>query len=273
MQDERARSRQFALNVQSGIVPAPEDVPIPERMFLSPDETSLQRRVALLGFSFPVWRFLSQVVGGPSLLEHFGMARLARAPDLRDASLPDPARDEYGVGFCLLMTGGTYIEYRRAYILCGVAAQGCLVIRNNSWFFGRDRLPWPAAVSFTRRDVDDWQDIAPQSIADFQAIDPHPVFVQHCLELIEAHEKRLQSWLLTAGIPYLVAFLREKLARGRGVPYLGWVTDGQPPWRPHDVCALDADIVNRLETAPDEFIRPGFRLTLLSGPKGDLPVV
>jgi NH3-dependent NAD+ synthetase len=130
-----------------------------ERDRLSP---YVKDRMRHLGATFPVWRFPAARVNGTSLLEEWGMTRLVRANDLRDASLPDPARDEFGAGYVWHdEMGETYVELRRAYFLCTFYGKSpvTVVVRNNSAWFGWDRLPERAYVSFT-----------PMTVVDLQAL-------------------------------------------------------------------------------------------------------
>jgi NH3-dependent NAD+ synthetase len=130
-----------------------------ERDRLSP---YVKDRLRHLGSTFPVWRFPAARVNGTSLLEEWGMTRLERPNDLRDASLPDPARDEFGAAYTWHdEMGETYVELRRAYFLCTFYGESpvTVVIRNNSAWFGWDRLPERAYVSF-----------APMTVADLRAL-------------------------------------------------------------------------------------------------------
>ncbi len=275
MNAEKELTRRFATLVQEGSFDALAETPwpAPETMLaeaFTGDLPSITARCGVLGFSFPVWRFLTQGERGASLVEYFGMTRLSRPNDLRDATLPDPARDEFGIGFSCTKDGH-YIEYRRAYILAAHPQRGCLIIRNNSWFFGRDRLPWPAAISLKKQSNAAWQAITAADFKDFMPIDQAPDISAALLAIIENHDDQLHSWLLADGHPHLCAFLRAKITQGRGMPYLGWVKTGMPPWSPIDVQPLRESLVAQLVQAPQNFHRPGYRLTLLSGPGGDLP--
>ncbi|MDE1151841.1 MAG: hypothetical protein PW788_04815 [Micavibrio sp.] len=220
-------------------------------------------RTGRYGFAFPQWRFLSQGFNGKSLLEHYGFIRLARNNDVRDASLPprDPARDEFGAGF-VKTSGDLTVEYRRAYILCArhtAAAPAALVIRNSSYFFGRDRLPAPAYVA--------WENIPPAVLQNlnienfgnkglFQPLhNGLPLdklqHLQTILDHMDAEDMSLSRWLTGQGQSQLMAFLAH-MATIAPI-HCAHIDPQLPPWFP-------------LDEAADT------KLVLLSGPSGDLPV-
>lgn len=235
--------------------------------------------VGRIGFSFPLWRFLAQGAAGMSLFEAYGLRRLTRENDLRDASLPDPARDQFGVGYWR-QVGDVYIEYRRAYILLAdLSAGGGLIIRNSSWFFGRDRLPWAAGAVSGTRDVAGWQNIGTDDLTDEAVTRPLwqsavPVDItRRLLAVFDAHEKDMQAWLAGAGFGPLHDFLQARLDAPRGKIYLASIAQGLPPWFPVRSDALTADSLARLRENPQCYSPEGYRLALLSGPSGDRPVV
>lgn len=235
------------------------------------DKKSVAARCGVLGFSFPLWRFPAQGAVGTSLLEQFGMKRLSRVTDLRDANLPDPARDEFGVGFCI-EKDDNYIEYRRAYLMCANQS-GCLVIRNSSYFFGRDRLPWPAAFADDQKTFSGWQTLTPVDFADGNLFKTTlPSVASGLLDRLEAFDSDFFGWLLGDGVLPLCDYLRGKLQHGRGMPFIGWVANGLPPWMPVEVTPLTDDLINHLQRTPADFKREGYRLALLSGPNGDVPL-
>jgi hypothetical protein len=201
------------------------------------------------------------------------MRRLSRPTDLRDAALPDPARDEFGAGFAL-ETGGFYIEYRRAYLLCArLDAAGAVAIRNNSYFFGRDRLPHPVMASTQAGSAEEWQSLTAGDFNEggrFQ-----PLAGQNISGLVgrlQVFDAGLHQWLVTDGLPWLLAFLRAKLALGRGLPFIGFVEAGRPPWRPRDVEPLSERLIEHMAENPASLRRHGWHLALLSGPAGDVPL-
>lgn len=240
-----------------------------EALLLSDD--ALEKRIGRLCFSFPRWRFLTQGQAGGSLVEHFGMTRLARPTDLRDASLPDPARDEFGVGF-FMQQGGFYIEYRRAYLLCAdLGAGAALIVRNSSYFFGRDRLPEAVYACFSGVNETMLRDLTLADVAGWTAwpsLTPaQKAAVEALVARLLAFDDGLHQWLLTGGLSHTQDFLRARLAAGRGMPYIGWVATDMPPWFPTRAEALSEEAIANLANAQ----AAGF--TLLSGPAGDLPAV
>jgi len=218
-------------------------------------------RTGRYGFSFPQWRFLTQSFDGKSLMEHYGFTRLMRETDVRTATLPprDPARDEFGVGF-IKRAGDFLLEYRRAYILCAnmTAGQGAaLLIRNSSYFFGRDRLPQPVYAGFGDCTVDELlaltlesfngtgyfqplQNAAPDNVARLQTL----------LDVMDAEDMALSRWLEGAGQPQLKTFLAHT-APFTPV-YRAYIDPRLPPWFPQNT--------------------KGGKFVLLSGPHGDLAV-
>lgn len=240
-----------------------------------------------LGFSFPQWRGLTQrfngasVVEGASLVERYGMTRLFRANDVRDAALAlsDPARDNFGPGFAI-ETDRHYIEYRRAYILCShqdAANPAAILIRNNSYFFGRDRLAHPAYVS-----------LRPLTIKDLQAVDarmngfedwrsflkaPPPRSLQKIRDLITAldkHDLCLSRWLLADGFEDLRSFA----AQPRPTPWhLAQLSATMPPWYPRVSQPLTPTLLHSLDRAALAHALRGHgeKLALLTGAQGDFP--
>jgi hypothetical protein len=267
-------------------------------------------RLGKLGFSFPRWRHATQSFEGAALVERFGMERLHRATDLRDPHLfaGDPARDRFGPGF-VYDDGKTYIELRRAYIVCS-RLEPCphtLVIRNNSSYFGRDRLPNAVYLSFDKFTCEElsgltegilesdrfirWQDL-------FVAPSRFPLFfklqcVKNLLDCFEAFDKKLINWLLRpgqkdpqrAGLTQLIAYLEHGLeTHPEHLPYLGAREENMPPWFPQGVVAVDSDLIDDLRLFQKrvipthkfsklaDLIRIGLKFTLLSHKEGDYPV-
>jgi hypothetical protein len=178
-------------------------------------------RVGRLGFSFPIWRFVSQGYGADkkALLEHFGMERLRRDNDVRDESLPfsNPQRDEFGSGF-FWQQGQISIEYRRAYIACSIhnpMRPVTLVVRNSSHFFGRDRMPDAAYISFGFKNPDQIKNLTLDDLtgertnfAPLQNIFHMPAIpsqkarldsLRDVLDVLDEFDNRLSLWLGSIG--------------------------------------------------------------------------
>lgn len=121
---------------------------------------NITARIGQYSFSFPAKRFTTQRFdGGDSLIERAGFTRQTRPTDVRDESLPksNPQRDEFGIGFTW-MDDNWYVEQRRAYTLfsnLSKTAPVSLLIRNSSYFYGRDRLENPAYVSWDKKTTDE----------------------------------------------------------------------------------------------------------------------
>lgn len=213
-------------------------------------------RVGRIGFSFPIWRFVSQGFGEDkkALLEHYGMQRLRRDNDIRDASLPfsNPQRDEWGSGF-FWSVGHVSIEYRRAYVACSIhdpMRPVTLVIRNSSYFYGRDRMPEAAYISFayktpaqlkklTLEDLTSARsNFAPiQNILHMPAIPSNKArldSLRDVLNTLDEFDNRLSLWLgsigkmpknhdvwidagtpKNGGLPLLLEFMKETLQNSR----------------------------------------------------------
>jgi len=122
--------------------------------------TEISAKIGQYAFSFPAKRFTTQRFSdGLSLIERAGFARQTRPTDIRDESLPkhNPQRDEFGIGFTW-MDDNWYVEQRRAYTLFSSLSDKdpvSLLIRNSSYFFGRDRLKNPAYVSWNKKTPDE----------------------------------------------------------------------------------------------------------------------
>lgn len=246
-------------------------------------------RIGTYNFSFPLWRFLAQSYGVPSLLEEFGMMKLKRDTDVRDAALPDPARDELGVGYAW-MNRDTYIEYRRSYVLCARTSgddAGVLAIRNSSYFYGRDRLKHAAYFSTKSFAVEDLLGLKPKKFGGLAPLQdmlsnhemPDPLKVdrlESLLFFLDGFDKRLHAWLYdpAAGLPHLVKFLRAKLELKKGgMPVVGWIKDGLPPWKVIESYGLTAGVINAIANGGAFDGMPAdARFALLSGAKGDFPV-
>lgn len=239
-------------------------------------------RIGRYGFSFPQWRFVMKgFPPGPSLAELFGMKRQDRPSDVRDPALPksDPERDEFGTGF-VSTQGGLSVEYRRAYILCADRSEGneaVLVIRNSSRFFGRDRLPSAAFVSWnglTREALEKldaesfsgaggpllkWRD-AFRPGPDGLRVEEKVRRVQRLLDRLDGFDRGMSAWLRSReGAPHLAdyvtfALLQQEESGRRSPPfYLAGVDERLPPWAPVLSVPVNAGVLADL----DSFCRGG----------------
>lgn len=252
------------------------------------------------GFSFPQWRFVSQSFkGGPSLLEHFGMARQSRPNDVRAPDLPrhNPQRDEFGTGFT--WTDGEWsVEYRRAYILCAnhtAERAATLVIRNNSYFFGRDRLPAPFYATFTPMAPDDLHDLNIKTLEHsgvfvrWQNIvnAPHGLPIaervartEMLLNFLDGFDMDLSLWLQNehGGRAHLVDFLQSMQdahdkANKQGAPlYLAHIDAHMPPWHPTHITEVNHTTIQNTKSGAMPDPRAGTKFVMLSGPDGDWPL-
>ncbi len=173
-------------------------------------------RIGHTGFSFPAKRFTTLgFAGSPSLIERAGFMRHVRPTDLRDETLPksDPQRDELGTGFSWT-DNNWHIEQRRAYLLFSALlaeAPVTLIIRNSSYYFGRDRLKQAAYVSYARKSpqellaltakaIDDPQQFTPwQNVLHAPALSADVKLARalQALEVMEAVDCKFSQWLRT----------------------------------------------------------------------------
>jgi NH3-dependent NAD+ synthetase len=258
--------------------------------------THLSARLGLMGFVFPQWRFLTQRAGlASTLAERHGFERLTRSTDVRDPSLPlsNPQRDLWGPGF-VWRSPEWYIEFRRAYLLCSHfqgPQQSTLLIRNNSHYFGRDRLPEPVLVSESPMTAAQLQALLPedltrstqwipwQNVLSLENPSKTLESVQGLLKKIDQVQNDFSDWLLfdPSGFTALKELIATSLAKGsadRPVFYLGLVKKGSASWNPRSVLPMDSLQFERLkngnrlsdlfpEATADE------KVVLMNGPMGD----
>lgn len=257
-----------------------------------PSLEAVRRAGMMYGYGFSAWRFAAMSVAGKSLLEHHGFRKLVRETDrYPDPDLKEPHRDLFGPGF-VLADAVTYLELRRAYILVSWKVKGvqiALAIRNNSAYFGRDRLSAPVLVSIGRLDFSELEKLTPEDFArHFESIDSliarsgswlPPIAIDElgeCLSdqvaYIRSFEIGFDDWLSRDGRPELLALIEELSAVGRQVPYVGLVNIGEPQWFPSNVVALEGKdaktVLNDLFYARRRGVQ---RIALLSGAVGDRP--
>ena len=259
-------------------------------------------RLGRYGFSFPQWRYLAQAFNGVSLLQHFGMERLKRETDVRDPKLAGPKSDLFGPGF-IWNKGTWYVEYRRAYIICSDFSPKnavTLIVRNNSYFFGRDRLPEPIYVSLKPVCVNDlsnitketflspgrffrWQDMI--SSAQDMSLSEKARRVNHAIDFLDAFDRQLNLWLRIpgseGGYDYFLSFLKYKLSnQGAGVrpdiPFIAQIDPRMPPWFPKLTTAVTPALFDLQAEDLKKIFSPiadvSMKIVLLSGKNGDLPL-
>jgi NH3-dependent NAD+ synthetase len=247
------------------------------------------------GYSFSTWRFPSMTVNGSALLEDFGFTRLRRETDrFDDPALQEPARDLFGPGF-IKMEEGRYVELRRAYIMISwpfKETRVTLVIRNNSAYFGRDRLPLPILVSVYPFSEVELQALTPEdfvnafrSLQDFLAIDAFKARisasarksseVMECildqLESLRRNEVSFHQWLTGRGKCKVLALCAALEAQGRPLPFFGLVDVGHPQWFPEDVAVAGSDLSLVLDDLARKTADGQRRIALLTGFDGDKP--
>ncbi len=198
----------------------------------------IKNRMLHLGETFPVWRFPAERVGGESLLEQWGMKRLQRSTDLRDANLPDPDRDQYGVGYAYDdALGESYVELRRAYYLCSFYGENpvTVIIRNNSPWFGWDRLPERAYISFAPIAQSELQALAPESFKPGSKFTPWTDIgttleddpgklrcVGRAIDQLEIYRVLFHEWLTESreGLSALLGNMQRRVAANLALPII-----------------------------------------------------
>lgn len=261
--------------------------------------TYIAARLGTLAFSFPKWRFPAQSFGGdPSLLERFGMTRLERPTDIVDPRGGKSSPDLYGRGFAYL-EGSIYVELRRAYIVASNRmgrTPATIVVRNSSFFFGRDRLEHPAYVCWEPLSVSEVEALTPSDFSPGSLLEPwHKAFprafekdpceglfaVCDLLARVARLEREFERWLRRGGPPLRRDYrtspdgrehlleLIESLSRS-GIPlFLGEIKADYPPWHPIAVASPSAEGSHLFLNPP----MPGKTvLALLSGKSGDVPL-
>ena len=261
-------------------------------------------RLGKYGFSFPQWRYLSQGVDGISLVERYGMHRLRRENDVRDPAAHDPDRDLFGAGF-ISNENSHYIEYRRSYIVCADLSEqnpATVIIRNNSYFYGRDRLPAPVLVSYEPISANDLENLSPvdfdsgkfirwQDITESSQHIPLSVKVdraERLLNSLDDFDGRLMAWVFSAepdgGFPHLLDLFRSKLATNGPPIFIGKSDPEMPPWYPKSALPVTVELWDQLTLSQSDPTgappriqelfkpEPNSRLTLFTGQNGDLPL-
>ncbi|MGQ0527991.1 MAG: hypothetical protein ACT4OY_08205 [Alphaproteobacteria bacterium] len=264
----------------------------PDNMFSTLPEISA--RFGRYTFSFPQCRYLSQSFNESSLLERYGMQRLKRDTDIADPTLPEPDKDLFGPGF-RWNDDEWYVEYRRAYVICSRLSEtrpATIVIRNSSYYFGRDRLAAPAYVSwksFTSSDLENlnphsfdssgpftrWQDVFAGGAASNDKVQQ----ISETFDFLDRFDEKVSHWIGHEGFDDLKKFLETRLPLPypSAIPYLAVVDKGMPPWFPKASVLVTPELVELMqEGALDELLllaeNPNHKFVLLSGASGDLPV-
>ncbi len=247
--------------------------------------------------SFPIWRFPSIRFGDRSLLENFGFTRLERSTDRYPGSaLPDPDCDLYGRGF-VRIDNHRYLELRRAYIAISLFDDAnlsngdgriTLIVRNNSKFFGRDRLPYAALISFRHFDAEELYTLSQTKFEDHELFLPlqhlpalpeifEPTIdkIRVCLDEYTQFATMFSGSLEMRGADDLIELLESLKTQGKPLPFLGFIPLGETPAQPRDVI-YSGDLIEMggqtvaLRNHLSQHRRPGDGFVLLSGAHGDM---
>lgn len=265
------------------------------------------------GFSFPEWRFPCQSFGDRgSLLERAGYTKLHRPTDVLDALLPDPARDLFGVGFKECVHGTInekpvfwYVELRRAYMVVSNPVV-TVIVRNSSAYFGRDRLPHCAYVSFEPFEEAELESLCP---ADFDgnrkllpirdllahpseiASDERVKRVAQALFRLSSERVLFHEWLLREGLGDLAEFVEARIVSGLSIPYFAAIYDNTRDAIGSVRCSRQPDIAlvtalnaiahsEKAHRQAYEILEPMLgpraflcRFVMTSGSKGDRPAL
>ena len=234
------------------------------------DLASVLGAAGIFSFSFPIWRFLSQRLTTPegesipALLEYAGMERLARETDIHSDEEGKKV-DWLGTGY-LTVQSDFEVEYRRAYIRVTAPDEGSLIIRNSSYFFGRDRFEHPAYFSLksipseqlkalTPLDVDGQKKFLPLTSQQFWNSSPADVSdavskLFTLTKILLEHENNLTKWVFDShasspqyspGFSVLLNNLAERIMYAEVnpgfskyiLPVLGFIDPQSPPWFPY----------------------------------------
>ena len=248
--------------------------------------------IGALGFSFPTWRFLAQKLKLPNgtslmpLLEIAGMERLFRASDKYPTTGAKGNADWLGAGYCREVAG-FYVEYRRSYLAILSAEGRALIIRNSSFYFGRDILEAEAYLSTNPVSKAALQDITPQMLNDRERFLPltEPELYRQAGQKIVSDLSKLTQALLEHNSA-LFSYLAERnssplftnltvrlLATGpSGLPVLALIDKGQPPWQPKATLGFAEATPKQLSDFAELAQTTNTDLVLLSGAKGDFPI-
>lgn len=258
-------------------------------------------RIGNYGYSFPQWRLLTQRLGkSPALAQQFGMIALERITDYRDPKLPasDPARDELGRGF-VFRDSNWYVEYRRAYIVVSKlqgADTASLVIRNNSHYFGRDRLKSAVYFSFAPQTTEELEALTAESLAtsglyfrwqellrveDQIQAEQKAQRLAALLDRLDEFNAQLSDWMNSAqgSLPLQALFehqLKERGVGGRVPFYLGVVRANAPSWSPRHSVAVTWELLEAFRKTHDfkslaPELTPGEKVVFMAGARGDIP--
>ncbi len=261
----------------------------------------ISARIGNYGFSFPQWRFLTQQAGDQtSLAEQWGMTRLKRITDLRDPQLfpSDPNRDFWGTGF-VKEDEEWYVEYRRAYILVSrqtAARRSTIIIRNNSYYFGRDRLASAVYVSWGQFSPEELKAVSTRELDQSGQFFPLQNMLQkdvllpiaekadrisELLDYLDAFNLSMEQWLRSpVGIKKLIGFLKYKSGEvvfgGKPPLYLAAVSGASPSWSPASIMPLTPQLIVGLERSQtlDDLFGSAVsenRFVMMAGEKGDFP--
>ena len=258
------------------------------------------RKVAVLGYSFPEWRFLAMRYGveQESFLERIGLTKIDRS---LIGGVPANEVDlKLGLGFICAQNSqltspeldkDVIIELRRGYILASHPAHGSIIIRNSSHFFGRDLLQHPAYFSeggLTKKSV---EGMGKSMIEDPKQFSP----LHHYLGQLTSSNTGTScgkiNWLVNQveilsraisaeiGIdgainPKLAGFFKELEASDTKIkPMLTAKKVGEGPWFPEIVAPVLSQDENQREIS--EFFaqakKLGLQVLILSSEKGDFP--
>lgn len=238
------------------------------------DLASVFRKVGALGFSFPIWRFLAKRLQSPgrethpALLEQADMVRLDRTTD---TFCDEHKQDWLGKGY-ITSSGKAEIEYRRSYLRVSLQNECHLLIRNSSYFWGRDRFDHPAYFSphpipaeqllgLTPLEVD-WKKL-------FLPITSWTLWGEHAGDARREHvfklcaltaalsgfEANLSNWLCDSrtlptrspGFPLLLDYLSAWMRHSQEpLPVLGFIHPELPPWFPYAALKIDGGVLAAL---------------------------
>jgi hypothetical protein len=161
-----------------------------------------------------------------------------------------------------------------------------MIIRNSSYYFGRDRMSEAAYVSFEPVSVEELQALEPVQLGKkyipWRDVVNAPLSLpldqrgKRALDLVKGLEDfnlRFNQWQRSEGASEFLDLLAAKV--DSAPMYLGIIEGSAPSWQPTSVQKVTPELIQTLRTKGLEATLTGFtaksRIILMASPNGDLP--
>lgn len=236
-------------------------------------QASVLSSIGRLGFLFPAWRYAARSLPfhgdgvTTTLLEEWAMTRLCRPND-----------ESMGPAFVLEMPSRCRIELRRCCIVLSAPDKGILVVRNNSFYWGRTILRSAAMYAAPIGDGEEnlhaermgYADMGLPSLSQPGLWQPGVIDnIDFLIAEFNAFEGALSSWMGYQGLELLKILGQAISSTSASPPLLGDFSPNTPPWYPVQTAHLMDEVPMReLTRGAGEH---GNIVHLLSSPKGDMP--